>query len=404
MNWKRTFWSAWFGQICSIMGFSFVLPFLPLYIRELGVSDAGEVAHWAGIAGFAAGITMALFAPVWGFLADRYGRKPMVLRSMFGGVVVLFLMAFCRDVTDLIILRLLQGMLTGTITAYLALVSGATPPERSGFSLGMMQAAVFFGGSAGPLLGGVICEHMGFKAAFFVGAGLLFAGGMLVAIFAEERFQPAVEPRGGGMKAFAQIFATAGFVAALLTLFQVHFANSVFQPVFPLYVEDLLGRVEGVKELTGQIIGMAGVAAAIAAVFLGRFSDAWGHRNLLIVCTLTAGLVTLPLAFAKSIPQLYALRVLFGFAAAGIMPSANAIIRKAVEPHHLGRAYGVTASVTCLGWGLGPLAGGYMAKHAGLREPFVLTGVILILTTVVVALFVKPGKILLNGTVDAADQ
>ena len=401
MNWKRTFYAAWVGQVCSIMGFSFVLPFLPLYIRELGVTNEGEIVHWAGIAGFAAGITMALFAPVWGYLADRYGRKPMVLRAMFGGAIVLFLMAFCRNVSDLIILRLMQGVLTGTVTAYLALVSSVTPPERSGFSLGMMQAAVFFGGSAGPLIGGLISEHFGFKAAFFVATALLLAGGLLVAFFAEERFQPAVEPRGDGLKAFAQIFATAGFVAALLTLFQVHFANSVFQPVFPLYVEGLLGRVDGVKALTGQIIGVAGVAAAVAAIFFGRLSDAWGHKNLLIASMLAAGLVTLPLAFVKNIPQLYVLRVLFGFAAAGIMPSANAIIRNVVKPHHLGRAYGVTSAVTCLGWGLGPLAGGYVAQHAGLREPFIVTGVILILTTVLVVVFIKPSRpALIDGPFD----
>jgi MFS transporter, DHA1 family, multidrug resistance protein len=388
--WKKTFYAAWIGQVFSITGFSFVIPFMPFYIQGLhpAMSQA-EIARWAGIATAATGVTMAIFAPIWGHFADRWGRKPMVLRSMFCGAGVLLLMAFSRNVTELIVLRLLQGILTGTITANIALVSSVTPANRSGYTLGMMQAAVFFGTSAGPFIGGEVADRFGFQAAFLVAAGLLLLGGFLVSAFASEKFEAPPVPNEGHIKSFVGMFGVVGFIAALIALFQVHFAGSALAPVLPLFIKQLLGSDEGATALTGRIIGLTGLAAALAAGVFGRFSDAWGHKRVLIISTLLAGLITLPVALATSIPQIYVLRILFGLAAAGIMPSANAIIRRVMQEQHLGKAYGITASISSFGWGLGPLLGGYMAA-AGLRLPFLSTGALLILAAGYVAWKVKP--------------
>ena len=378
--WRKTFYAVWVGQVFSIMGFMFVLPLLPLYIRELGIEDRAELVMWSGRVSAAAGLTMVIFAPIWGAVADKYGRKMMVLRSMFGGAVVLLLMGYARNVTDLLVLRMMQGALTGTISASVALVSSVTPRERSGFTLGMMQAAAFVGASIGPFLGGAMAEHFGFRATFVTAAIVLAAGGLVVKFLAREEFEPPEPSNAGRFHSFTEIFGAAGFVAALVALFFIRFANSAFQPVFPLYVEELLGSREGVRALTGRIIGVAGITAAFSAAYLGRFSDRWGHKRLLVASTLFAGAVTLPLAFAQNVPHLYVLRALFGLAAAGIMPSANAIIRRIIHEKHLGKAYGIMGSVTCLGWGLGPLTGAWLAAGMGLRAPFVLTGVILLLT------------------------
>ena len=387
--WKRTLYALWIGQFLSIMGFMFIIPFMPPFIRdELGVVGEPEVARWSGIVLSAAGFSMMVFSPVWGVLADRYGRKPMILRSMYGGTVVLALMALSRDVGDLIVLRMLQGALTGTVTASIALVASIAPAKRSGYALGMMQAAVFAGASVGPLLGGWLSENIGYRLTFVVGSGLLLVAGVVVQFGVGESFVavPASERRQRG--GIVSMFVISGFLAALLVRFLVSFANTVTGPVFVLFVEKLHGQPEGARTLTGLILAAAGFAAAVSAGVFGRFGDTWGHKRLLIISTLFAGVVILPMALAETVGQLFVLRALFGFAAAGILPSVNAIIRDLIREDDIGKAFGVNTSVSCLGWALGPLAGGYMATM-GLEAPFVLTGIVFIIVGILIAWLIK---------------
>jgi len=387
--WRKTFYASWVAQVFSVTGFTFVLPFLPLYIRSLGIENEADVARWAGIIGAATGASMTVSAPIWGGLADRYGRKIMVLRAMFCGSAILALMGFARGVGDLLVLRLLQGALTGTITASVALVSSVAPAERSGYALGMMQAAVFGGASVGPLIGGAVADRLGFRAAFLMAACVLLLGGLLVKFAVREQFRPVPESTRRKTGSFAHVLAATGFFAAILVLFQVQFANGALWPVFPLFVEKLHGTRADSATVTGVILSAAGIVAAVSAGLFGRLGDAWGHKRLLVVCTLFAGIVSIPQAFAHNVPQLFVIRVLFGLAAAGILPSANAIIRMITHDHNVGKAYGMTSSASCLGMALGPLAGGYLAAHAGLTAPFILTGLVLICTSFVVAARVK---------------
>ena len=382
--WRRTFYASWVAQVCSIIGFSAVIPFLPLYVRELGVEGEAAVARWSGLIHGATGLSMTLFAPIWGILADRYGRKLMVLRSMFAAVIVLALMGYARGPVDLLILRLMQGAFTGTITASVALVASITPPKRTGFTLGMMSAAVFGGFSIGPFLGGAIVDRLGYRPTFLAAASVLLLAGFLVLRFAREDFAPVPHAERKRGNSFAAVLAVTGFMAAVFVMFQVNFANSMLAPVFPLFVEKLRGTSAGVATITGAIIGVGGLAAAVSAGFLGHFGDRWGHRRLLVAATLVAGLATVPQAFAHNVRQLFILRLLFGFAVGVIMPSVNAIVRYITSHHHLGKAYGLTASAACLGLGLGPMVGGYVAASKGLSTPFVLTGILLILTSVLV--------------------
>jgi len=178
--WKKTFVSAFVAQILSIVGFAFAFPFVPFFIRDLGVPDPADQAFWAGVVMSSAGLTLAIFSPVWGFLADRYGRKAMVVRAFIGGAIVMFLMSLVQNVWQLAVCRLLQGAFTGTIAASVALVASVIPPKRSGFALGMMQTAVFIGVSIGPLFGGFVADALGYRTAFRVGACVILAGGLVV--------------------------------------------------------------------------------------------------------------------------------------------------------------------------------------------------------------------------------
>jgi len=369
-----------------------VLPFLPLYLRTLGVEDEAQVAQWAGVIGGATGLSMAVFAPIWGGVADRYGRKIMVLRSMFCGALVLGLMGFARGPIDLLVLRLMQGALTGTITASVALVSSVTPARHSGYTLGMMQAAVFGGSSLGPLLGGTIADRFGYCPAFMVAASVLILGGLLVKFYVWEDFTPQSASDRSQSRSFTGMFTTAGFVATIFVLFQIHLANRMVSPIFPLFVESLQGTPKDVATVTGAILSAAGVAAALSAGLFGRLGDTWGHKRLLVVSALVAGILTLPQAFARNVGQLFILRFLFGLTAGAIIPSVNAIIRSISSEQNLGKAYGLTASASCLGMAFGPMAGGYVAARMGLPAPFILTAVLLVVTSAIVLWRVIPDR------------
>ena len=149
-SWQRNLAVLWIGELIAIAGFSVTLPFLPYYVQELGVTKLEQVVFWSGLLTTAQATTMALIAPVWGSLADRYGRKIMVERAMFGGAVVIGAMGFTRNVYQLAVLRAIQGMLTGTVPAAMTLVASSTPPERRGYALGLLQMAVYLGSSVGP--------------------------------------------------------------------------------------------------------------------------------------------------------------------------------------------------------------------------------------------------------------
>jgi DHA1 family multidrug resistance protein-like MFS transporter len=389
--WKRTFYAAFVAQVCSITGFFFALPLLPLYLKELDPSlTRAELSSWSGNALGIAGLVMAVFGPIWGMLADRYGRKPMILRSMFGGVVILTLMGFAQSTTQIFILRMMQGAVTGTVTASVALVSSVAPRERSGYTLGMMQAAVFVGACVGPFIGGEVAELLSIRVAFWCGAGIVFLGGLLVVLFASEEFErPAPEPKRRTPSLIA-LLGASGFIAALVMLFMVRFANTVFRPTFPLFLKELIGTEEGVKALTGRMNGVTALTAAFAAAVLGSLGDRRGHKRLLVVSVAFAAVVVLGFALAKNVAQLYVLRGLFGIAAAGIMPSANALVRRVIEQKHLGKAYGLMASVGGLGWGLGAMSGGRLAAWLdNFRAPFVFTSAILAVSVVFVVFAVR---------------
>lgn len=386
--WKKTFYSAFFAQMLSIMGFSFAMPFLPFYIRELGVHSESELRMWAGIATAAPGITLAIFQPLWGVLSDRYGRKVMVIRSMFGGAIVLVLMAFVQNVGQLVVCRLLQGVVTGTVAASVALVASVTPQRRSGYTLGMMQAAVFAGFSIGPLIGGIVADWVGYRMAFIVSAFILVAGGLVVNFGAREEFTPPEPGRREHRRGFAEIFAASGFLAAVLVLCSIRFSNTIANPAFPLIVESLYGG-KAPNAVTGSIFACAGVAAAFSAGIFGRFSDRWGHKRMLVIFSLSSAAVSIAHAFARTLAHLFVLRACFGLTVAGMAPAANALIRRTIHDRHIGKAYGVATSISSIGWFFGPLTGGYLAARLGLRAPFIVTGIAQILVSVIVILAVK---------------
>lgn len=380
-RWRVTLYTMWLAQLCSIMGFSFVMPFMPFYIRELGVSDPRLVPIWAGLLGSGAGLAMAIMGPVWGTVADRYGRKPMVQRAMFGGAAVLTLMGFVSNVRQLFALRVLQGMITGTVPASVALVSSVVPQARLGVSLGLMQMAVFSGGSIGPYLGGIVADRFGYRVPFGVTGALLFTGGLLVLFGARERFVRPTSQERAGAGPLSALFRVPGVPVLLGLYFLMNLSGSFVMPIFPLFVEEIVGEPTRAASETGLLLAITGVASALASVTAGRLADRLGHKRMLMACTASAALISLPHAGAQDLWHLVLLRVLFGLGVGGMAPALNAMVATIVPGRRLGQAYGFTTTASALGWATGPALGGWIASAVGYRIPFIIMGAILLLVT-----------------------
>jgi DHA1 family multidrug resistance protein-like MFS transporter len=388
-SWRSTLSVMFVAQLLSIVGFSFVLPFIPFYIREIGVTDEKLVPVWAGILGAAASLTMTIFSPIWGWVSDRYGRKPMVERAMFAGAVLTMAMGMVGDVYQLLFLRLLSGAFTGTISASISLVSSVLPVARLGFGLGLMQVAVFSGMSLGPWIGGMIADAVGYRLTFIAGGVMLHVGGLLVLTKAKENFtrpSTASLKRTGSMRA---LFAFPGFVSLMVVFFLFHFSIQLAIPILPLFIEQVGNLKTGVASTTGLLIGVTGATASISAVAIGYLSDRIGHKRVLILNLFITAVMWAAHALARSIAQLLIIRTVFGLAAGGNLPTMNVMVGKLTTKETYGKAYGLMASMTSLGMTLGPLAGGFMASHIGFRWPFVAVSLLLSLVVIPMILNVK---------------
>ena len=383
-GWRVTLYTMWVAQLFAMVGFSFVMPFIPFYIRDLGVTDLRSVAIWAGLIGTGSGLTMSIVAPMWGWVADRYGRKLMVQRAMFGGAVILALMGFVRNVHQLLALRVIQGAFTGTVSASIALVSTVVPTAHMGFSLGLMQMSVFTGNSLGPLIGGTVAEHFGYRLPFFVTGGLLFTAGVLVLFGAKERFRRPTPEEHAASGSIRDILAGPGVLVLLSVYTLINLSGSVVAPIFPLFVEKLNGNAGQAASATGLIMAVTGIMSAIAAMVVGRISDRVGHKPVFVICTALTGITCLPQAAAHSVGQLLIMRAVFGIGAGGMAPAMNAMVATLVPRNRLGQAYGITTTFSALGWATGPILGGWAAAAFNdLRVPFYIMGCMMIVLALV---------------------
>lgn len=375
-----------------MLAFGFVLPFLPLYLRELGVNPDSAVVFWSGVLVTSTGVSLAIFSPIWGAVADRYGRKTMVLRSMIVGGLIVALMGLAQNVGQLLLLRLLQGVFTGTVAASTALVAGIVPRERLASSMGMLQTSVYIGISAGPVVGGVIAQAVGIRGTFFVAGAMLAVAGIFIWQFVHEHYPvPSTVQRPSFFQTLGRGLRSRTLMPLMVTLLMVQLSSAIVLPVLPLFVQRLSSPSDPVKLYAGLAYGATAVFSALAAISYGRLVDRSGYRRLLIIACFGAALFFLPQAFARNIPQFLLLRAGLGIFFGVLIPATNAIVGLSTPPDMRGSAYGLTNSGTAVGTAIGPLLGSLVAASFGYSSVFVATAIALVLLGLwVIALVREP--------------
>ncbi|MGQ9710001.1 MAG: MFS transporter [Anaerolineae bacterium] len=372
-SWQRNLWAIWFAECASIIGFSSVLPILPFYVQKLGATSPDAVKFWSGMIFSAHAVTMAVMAPIWGSLADRYGRKPMVERAMFGGALVIGLMSLARSAPQLALLRALQGMLTGTIAAATTLVASTVPGDRIGYAMGLLQMAIYLGNSVGPILGGFIADQLGFRATFLTTSGLLLAGGLMVAFWVHEDFSPPLRSgKSAGTALWDNlhlVFSSLPLVSVLSVRFLMRLAARALSPMMPLVVQSL-APAEAAAILSGLVQGVNSAAGAGGAILLGRLSDRWGERRVLLLCALGSAALHIPQYFVRDVSTLTLLQAGSGFVMGGTITALSATLAALASPGRQGIIYGVESTVTSVANAVGPMLSTALAVAGGLRMPF----------------------------------
>lgn len=379
-GWRRNFYTLWVAELAAIIGFQAMQPFLPYYIQEFEVGDLGQALVWSGRMGTAAGLAMAISSPLWGSLADRYGRKPMVVRSMIGGGLSVLLMAYVTSVEQLLVTRVLQGALAGTVTACLTLVSTSTPRQHLGFALGLMQGAFMLGASVGPLLGGPLIEAFGYKTCFLWAGVAVILAGISVQFLVHEDFTRARKVESSAKyrmpgRDMLRLLADRPFLVLVLTVTAMSFAFGFVMPVVPLFLQELAGHTD-IISLAGAVFAAGGLVGAVSAAVMGRYSDRIGPRRVLVGGLFSAALFYLAQGYAQSVLAFGVLVVLTGIATGAVRPVANSLITGIVSEGDRGKAFGVMSSAAALGWAAGPMAGGYLGAHYGFRSVFVATAIL----------------------------
>ncbi|HNR12216.1 MAG TPA: MFS transporter [Thermodesulfobacteriota bacterium] len=391
-SWKKTLWICFAAQLCTSMGFSCIFPFLPIYLTHLSTSSHFSITTLSGLVYSSQAFTMMIASPIWGALADRYGRKPMVVRSMIGGGITILLMGFVATAEQLIFLRALQGLLSGVLSAVSALVVSRVPRNRVGYAMGILQLGLWSGVSVGQVAGGVLSDLLGFRATFMITAALLVGTGISVWTSVDGASAPSAQRQKGPCtfwRTWKRILGSPGLTVTLVLRFYSSIGRTALSPILPLFMMSLMPGTHHIAGYTGIILGASSAASTLSALYFGRLGDRAGHRRVALYCALGTGFFYLPQTYVSAPWQLLILHTMTGVGIGGLIPSLSALLAHCSLPSDAGSVYGLDNSVNAAGRTVSPLLAASVAAWFGLRGVFAVTGLIFLAAFATITLFLR---------------
>lgn len=386
IDWKRNLMISWIGCFFTGASFSLVMPFIPLYIEQLG-TPKNQVELFSGLAISVTAFASAVVAPIWGNLADRKGRRLMMIRAAAGMTFSMGALAFVPNVYWLLGMRFMTGILSGYIPNATALIASQAPKEKSGWALGTLATGGIAGSLIGPSMGGALAQWFGMQNVFIITGVVLFITMILTVFFVKENFVP-VEKHA--MLTVKEIFKRVDDVQVLVGLFITSLILQIgvtsITPILTLYIRQLSGDTENVLFISGLIVSIAGVSAIVSSPALGKIGDRIGNHKVLLGGLLLSFLCFIPMGLVKTPFQLGVMRFLLGFSTGALMPSINTLISKITPPEGVSRIYSYNQMFSNFGQVLGPMIGSTVAHGYGYRSVFWVTSVF-VLVNIFLSLF-----------------
>ena len=377
--WKKNLYVCWFAVFIVSSGMSQMAPSLPLYIEHLGVHGAASIAKWSGIVFGSNFISLAIFAPIWGKFADKYGRKSMILRASLWLSIIVTCMGFVDNVYQLTGLRIFQGALSGFQSAVITLVATQTPNEQVGWAMGILFSGQVGGTLLGPLFGGYLAEIIGFRATFIAIGCMCFVAFIASFLFIKENKITINKQCNLNFHEVWELLPNHKVTVCLfITTLIMQLALMSIQPIITVYIAQLSSGTNHIALISGAVFAASGLASIISAPRLGKISDRIGPQRVLLAALVVAGVLFVPQAFVEHPWELGVLRFLLGLATAGLLPSVNSLIAQSTPQFITGRALGYNQSAQFLGVFLGSVLGGQMAGTFGIRYVFFFTGALLL--------------------------
>lgn len=377
-SWKKNLWILWFGSFIVSSSFSMVIPFLPLFLIELGVDS--HVEMWSGALFSAAFLAGALSSPFWGAVGDKYGRKPMIIRAGLVLFVIYILMAFVTNEYQLLVLRLLQGLLSGFIPGAIAIVGTNTPEKKVGYALSMMSTATATGSIMGPLLGGVLA-HLFTNRLTFGLSGLLCLLATLLVIFMvkEDKFVPSKE-RISVVNTVKMAGTNRSLAVVLILTMLTQFSVMTIEPVLPLYIVELGGSTDNASLLSGFVFSVVGIASILFAARWGKLADKIGFHKVLLIGLLAGGIGSLAQVLFYNIWGFTIIRFAYGAFFCAVFPALNGLVVQSTASEFRGRAFSLNQTASQIGGMLGPMIGGAVSGLFSIHAVFFMTGGLLLMT------------------------
>ena len=390
-TWKRTVYISLLCVFCTSFGVSQLAPILPLYFHDLGVKTPEAMSLWSGLATGATYLIVCLAAPFWGRVADKKGRKITLIRSSFGMALCNLLLAFQTTPEGVVLIRLVQGLVSGFYTATITLIASETPLERTGWALGLLASANLTGSLIGPLIGGYLADIIGIRNDFILVGILMSIAGVLATVFIHENYQPKANVEKLTLSKLKEKIPEFNSIVALcIASFIYAICIMSLQPVISIYIKGIVpSNTENVAFIAGAVFSAMGIAQLISSSPLGKLVDKIGPRKVLMVSLIYVGLLNIPQAYVSDVYQLAIIRFLQGFGLGGMLPALNTYLSSKTPREFTGQVFSYNQSSLFLGYFLGSIGGASLMAWLGFTTLFWASGGLFIVSALWIGLKLK---------------